>query len=475
MASGLKTFSQGGIHVDDRKYSHESPIEKLPASKLLVIPTSQHIGAPAKVIVAKDQAVKIGQIIAEKAGFISANIVSPASGVVKAIEARMSPTGFKQECIIIENDMKDEYFETVTDIAPSPEAIEKYDTASAVKLVEKAGIVGMGGAAFPTSVKLAPPDTKIDTIILNGVECEPYLTADARIMLEDADKIAAGLALIMKIFSKNGPVKGYIGIEANKPDSILKMSEAAAKYKDIQVVSLALKYPQGGEKQLINAITGRSVPSGKLPGSVGCVVQNVATAAAIFDAAVNNKPLIERVVTVTGLGVKTPKNLLVRFGTMFTELIDYCGGITEDAAMLICGGPMMGKALQTSEVPVTKAVSGILILNKDEANLYEEAPCIRCGRCVDVCPMGLQPGMINKVIEAGEYAKLEELSIMDCIECGSCNYICAGHERLVQKIKIGKVKLQEILKARKEKEAREKAKAEADAGTAQPDKPGKSK
>ncbi|HBC76370.1 MAG TPA: electron transporter RnfC, partial [Candidatus Wallbacteria bacterium] len=273
----------------------------------------------------------------------------------------------------------------------------------------------------------------------------------------DAEKIVAGLALIMKIFAGSGPVKGYIGIEANKPVAIAKMSEAAAKYKDVEVVSLALKYPQGGEKQLINAIVGREVPSGKLPSAVGCVVQNVATASAIFAAAVNNRPLIERVVTVTGLGVKKQKNLLVRFGTMFTELIDFCGGITEDSAMLICGGPMMGKALQTSEVPVTKAVSGILILNHSEANLYEEAPCIRCGRCVDVCPMGLQPGLINKVIEAGDYARLEELSLLDCIECGSCNYICAGHERLVQKIKIGKVKLQEILKARKDKEAREKA------------------
>jgi len=458
MALGLKTFSRGGIHVDDRKYSHESPIEILPAPQTVVIPVSQHIGAPAKAVVAKDQAVKIGQLIAEKAGFISANVTSPVSGVVKAVEARMTPTGFKQDCIVIENDMKDEYFEAYTETAPSPELIEKFDASGAVKAVEKAGIVGMGGAAFPTSVKLAPPpDVKIDTVILNGVECEPYLTADARIMIEDAEKIVAGLALIMKIFTKNGPVKGYIGIEANKPDAIAKMSEAAAKYKDIEVVSLALKYPQGGEKQLINAIVGREVPSGKLPSAVGCVVQNVATASAIFDAAVNNRPLIERVVTVTGLGVKKQKNLRVRFGTMFTELIDFCGGITDDSAMLICGGPMMGKALQTSEVPVTKAVSGILILNQSEANLYEEAPCIRCGRCVDVCPMGLQPGLINKVIEAGDYARLEELSLLDCIECGSCNYICAGHERLVQKIKIGKIKLQEILKARKEKEAREKA------------------
>ncbi|HOD39056.1 MAG: Electron transport complex protein RnfC [bacterium ADurb.Bin243] len=457
MAFGLKTFSRGGIHVDDRKYSHESPIEKLPAPKTVVIPISQHIGAPAKAVVTKDQAVKIGQLIAEKSGFISANVLSPVSGIVKAVEARMTPTGFKQDCIVIENDMKDEYFEAFTAVAPSAEVIEKLDISGAVKAVEKAGIVGMGGAAFPTSVKLSPPpDVKIDTVILNGVECEPYLTADARIMIEDADRIVAGLALIMKIFSKNGPVKGYIGIEANKPDSIQKMAEAASKYKDIEVVSLALKYPQGGEKQLINAIVGRDVPSGKLPSAVGCVVQNVATAASIYDAAVNNRPLIERVVTVTGMGVKKQKNLLVRFGTMFTELIDYCGGVTDDASMLICGGPMMGKALQTSEVPVTKAVSGILVLTQSEANLYEEAPCIRCGRCVDVCPMGLQPGLINKVIDAADYGRLEELSLLDCIECGSCNYICAGHERLVQKIKIGKVKLQEILKARKEKEAQTK-------------------
>lgn len=454
----LKTFSQGGIHIDDRKFSHDSPIEALPVAKTLVIPVAQHIGAPAKVIVAKDQPVKIGQILAEKAGFISANVLSPVSGVVKAVEPRMTPTGFLLECVVLENDGKDEYLEPAGSIAPSPEAVERADVSAIAKQVERAGIVGMGGAAFPTSVKLTPPpDAKIDTVILNGVECEPYLTADERIMIEDAERIVAGLALIMKWFARTAPVKGYIGIEANKPEAIRVMTETAAKYRGIEVVPLALKYPQGGEKQLINALTGREVPSGKLPSSVGCLVQNVATAAAIYDAVVNNRPLIERVVTVTGLGVKTPKNLRVRFGAMFTELIDASGGITDDAAMLICGGPMMGKALQTSEVPVTKAVSGILVLTHGEANLYEEAPCIRCGRCVEVCPMGLQPGMLNKVIDAGDYAKLEELSILDCIECGSCNYICAGHDRLVQKIKIGKVKVQEIQKARRDKEAREKA------------------
>lgn len=456
---GLKTFSRGGIHVDDRKFSHDSPIEALPVARTLVIPVSQHIGAPAKVVVAKDQPVKIGQVLAEKAGFISANVLSPVSGVVKAIEPRMTASGFKSECVVLENDGRDEYLEPPGDLAPTPETVAAADVASLARQVEKAGIVGMGGAAFPTSVKLTPPpDARIDTVILNGVECEPYLTADERIMIEDADRIVAGLALLMKWFGRTAPVKGYVGIEANKPEAIRVMGAAAARHPGIEVVPLALRYPQGGEKQLINAITGRTVPSGKLPSAVGCLVQNVATAAAIFDAAVNNRPLIERVVTVTGRGVKTPKNLRVRFGAMFTELVDACGGITDEAAMLICGGPMMGKALQTSEVPVTKAVSGILVLERDEANLYEESPCIRCGRCVDVCPMGLEPGMLNRAVDAGDYAALEELSILDCIECGSCNYICPGHERLVQKIKLGKAKVQEIQKARREREAAEKAK-----------------
>ncbi len=448
-AFGLKTFTQGGIHVEDRKYTHNRPIEKLAVPKELVIPVSQHIGAPAKVIVSKDQLVKIGQIIAEKNGFISANVVSPVSGVIKSIEQRMTAAGFKQECIIIENNFSEEYLEEIKNIAASPEAVEKADITKIAAMVERAGIVGMGGAAFPTSVKLSPPpDTKIDTIILNGVECEPYLTADDRIMIEDAEKIVAGLALLMKKFSENSEVKGYIGIEANKPAAIAKMTETAAKYKNIAVVALALKYPQGGEKQLVNAITGRVVPSGKLPGTVGCLVQNVATAAAIYDAVVNNKPLIDRVVTVTGDGIKEKKNLLVRFGTSFTSLMDFCGGITDDAAMLICGGPMMGKALQTSEVPVTKGVSGIIVLTATEANLFEEEPCIRCGRCVDVCPMGLYPSLLARYIEVGDYKKLEEQGILDCIECGSCNYICAGHNQLVQNIKVGKVKVNEFIRER---------------------------
>jgi len=451
MILGLKTFSLGGVHVDDRKYSHDSPIEALPAPKTVVLPMSQHIGAPAKAIVEKGQNVKMGQLIAEKSGFISAAVLSSVSGIVKAIENRMTPGGFMQKCVIIENDFKDERAEAVGSNWASPDAVETVDISKVVSMVEKAGIVGMGGAAFPTAVKLAPPpDVKIDTVILNGVECEPYLTADARIMVEKPAIIVAGLAILMKLFSKNCPVKGYIGIEANKPDAIARISAEAKNYKDIEVVPLALKYPQGGEKQLVNALSGRVVPSGKLPSSVGCVVQNVATAAAIYDVCVNNKPLVERVVTVTGRGVKKPKNILVRLGTSFTELIDFCGGLTDDSAMLICGGPMMGKALQTSEVPVTKGVSGILILNRDEANLFEEETCIRCGRCIDVCPMGLHPGMINKLVEVNDYSKLEEYGILDCIECGSCNYVCAGHGRLVQKIKIGKARVQEIVKARRE-------------------------
>jgi len=448
-AFGLKTFILGGIHVEDRKYTHDKPIEKIPVPKELVIPVLQHIGAPAKVIVSKDQKVKIGQLIAEKNGFVSANIVSPVSGVIKSIESRMTATGFKQECIIIENDLSEEYLEEIKNISPSPENHRKDRCHKIAAIVERAGIVGMGGATFPTSVKLSPPpDTTIDVIILNGVECEPYLTADDRIMIENTEKIVAGLALLMKKFSENHEVKGYIGIEANKPEAIAKMTEIAAKYKNISVVPLELKYPQGGEKQLVNAITGRVVPSGKLPGAVGCLIQNVATAAAIYDAVVNNKPLIERVVTLTGGGIKEKKNLLVRFGTPFTALINFCGGITDDAAMLICGGPMMGKALQTSDVPVTKGVSGIIVLTSEEANTFEEHPCIRCGRCVEVCPMGLHPSLLARYIEVGDYKTLEELGILDCIECGSCNYICAGHNRLVQNIKIGKLKVNELIRER---------------------------
>ncbi len=448
----MKTFSMGGIHVDDRKFTHASPIEPMPVPKEIVLPVSQHIGAPAKPLVKKGDAVKAGQIIAEKAGMISANIISSVSGTVRAVENRQGPGGFHLLSIVIDNDGRDEWIAAPTSTAPSPDVVAKTDVSGIVAAVEKAGIVGMGGATFPTSVKLSPPPgTVIDTVILNGVECEPYLTADARIMIEHADRIAAGLALVMKHFSKNGPVKGYIGIEANKPDAIEVLSRIAPTYGDIAVVPLALKYPQGGEKQLINALTGRSVPSGKLPSTVGCVVQNVATAAAIYDAVVDGRPLVDRVVTVTGGGVKNRKNLLVRLGTSFASVLEHCGGVTDDSAMLISGGPMMGKALNSATVPVTKGVSGILVLNEDEANLYDEQPCIRCGRCVEVCPMGLHPALLARNLEIGDYAKLEELGILDCIECGSCNYICAGHNHLVQSIRLGKIRVNELIRERNKK------------------------
>ena len=268
-------------------------------------------------------------------------------------------------------------------------------------------------------------------------------------MLEQPERNAAGLALIMKHFSARGPVKGYIGIEANKPDAIEILSRVAPKYGDITIVPLALKYPQGGEKQLVNAITGRVVPSGKLPGTVGCLVQNVATAAAVYDAFVDSRPLVERVLTVTGKGIRTPKNLLVRIGTSFAAILEFCGGITEDSAMLISGGPMMGKALSSPEVPVTKGVSGILVLAASEASLPDEQPCIRCGRCISVCPMGLQPALLARHLEVGDYEELEGLGILDCIECGTCNYMCPGYNHLVQSIRLGKSKVQELIRERK--------------------------
>lgn len=449
-ASGLKTFFLGGVHVDDRKFTHESAIERMPVPKEITIPVSQHIGAPAKPVVKAGDKVKMGQLLAEKVGMISACIVSPVSGTVKAVEDRRSPVGFLQLSIVIENDGADEWASPPANTPPTPEVVAKTDVSRIVEAVERAGIVGMGGASFPTSVKLSPPpETKIDSVILNGVECEPYLTADARIMIEEPDRIAAGLALIMKHFSARGPVKGYIGIEANKPDAIAALARVAPNYGDISVVPLALKYPQGGEKQLINALTGRVVPSGKLPGTVGCLVQNVATAAAVYDAVVDSRPLVERVLTVTGQAIKQRKNLRVRLGTSFSAVLEFCGGVTDDAAMLISGGPMMGKALPGADVPVTKGVSGILVLSKDEASLEDEQPCIRCGRCVDVCPMGLHPALMVRYLEVGDYEKLEELGILDCIECGSCNYMCAGHNHLVQSIKLGKSKAQELIRVRK--------------------------
>jgi len=429
---GLATF-KGGIHPPDKKtLAANSAIVELKPPKIVVIPLSQHAGAPCKPVVAIGQEVKKGEMIGEPGGFVSAPVHSSVSGKVIAIAEFQNAMGRMVNSVVIENDMKDEW----TPLKDNPD----YMSLGADILKEKikaAGIVGMGGAAFPTSVKLSPPKEKpIDAVLINGAECEPYLTADYRMMLEKPAEIVEGLQILMKAL---GVSKGVIGIENNKPDAVAKMKDAAKNAAGVEVLALEVKYPQGAEKMLIKAILGREVPARGLPMDVGVVVQNVGTALAVYEAVRFGKPLIERVVTVTGEGIKEPKNLLARVGTKISELIDECGGFRDEAAKVIAGGPMMGFALSSLDVPVTKGTSGILVLpEKDVTHSEEFGPCIRCGRCIDACPMGLMPSMLSVLAETGHYEDARDYNLYDCFECGSCTYVCPSKRPIVQLVRLAK-------------------------------------
>lgn len=434
----MRTF-RGGVHPHGRKEATaEKPIVDLTPPKELVYPLSQHIGAPAVPCVKTGDTVLMGQKIAEAGGYVSANIHSSVSGTVKTIEKRLHPNGSVMECIVIENDGQD---------TPAPELTQPnrdYKTLSAkelIDLIQEAGIVGMGGATFPTHVKLTPPpEAVIDYVIINGAECEPYLTSDYRAMLETPDKILTGLAIILQIF---GLKTGYIGIEDNKPKAIESMRAAAAGFQDadIQIVSLKTKYPQGAEKQLINAVTGRKVKPGQLPWQVGCIVSNIDTAASITRAVVEHKPLLQRIVTLGGDALKNPVNYRVRIGTPFGYILEQSGGFSAPVKKLLMGGPMMGLAVPNQEVPVIKGTSGILAFGEKAARLDAEQPCVRCAKCLYVCPMSLQPNLLDKFSRSDDFAALEKLHIADCIECGSCAYVCPSKRRQVQQIKVAKVKM----------------------------------
>ncbi len=428
---GLLTFKKG-IHPPDMKsLSKDKAIERLQAPKLMYFPVSQHIGAPAKPIVKKGDDVKVGQIIAAAGGFVSANIFSSVSGEVKGIEKRLSFLGTKVETIIIENNEKYEKAALSPLKELTPEAI--------INKVKEGGIVGLGGATFPTHVKLSPPkDKPIDTVIINGAECEPYLTSDYRLMLEMPEKVIEGLKLLMKALNAKD---GYIGIESNKPDVIAKMEELTAKEENIKTVALKTKYPQGGEKQLIYAVLKRKVPAGGLPMEVGVVVQNAGTAAAIYELINEGKPLYERITTITGNGINEPKNFLVPLGTPISYLVEKAGGLTDNAAKVIMGGPMMGFAISDLSIPVQKGTSGIVVLTSEETLTDEYDVCIRCNKCVDVCPMNLAPYQYALLGENERYLEAKDWNVLDCIECGSCAYICPSKRPMVQFIKLEKAKI----------------------------------
>lgn len=423
----LLTF-KGGIHPPYRKeYTEKKALERAKSPKVVYIPLQQHIGASATPIVKVGDEVKLGQKIGEKQGFVSSNVHSSVSGKVIGIEEHELPGG-RGLCIVVENDFKEELHESV-----KPKGnLENLSKEDIISIITEAGIVGMGGGTFPTHIKTSPPsDKQIDAVILNGAECEPYLTADHRLMLENPEDVVFGLKILMKALNVS---KGYIGIEVNKLDALESIKKEAQKYSDIQVIPLKVKYPQGAEKQLIYACTGKEVPSGGLPMDVGVVVNNVATAAQIAQTIKTGMPLVERITTVTGSCIKEPKNLIVKVGTLVFEVIQQCGGIKEDKNLgkVVIGGPMTGIAQYTMDIPVNKGESGILLLDEKESHKQKPQNCIRCGKCVDVCPAFLQPLYISAYSLKNDFESCEKYRVLDCIECGSCSFVCPSARPLLQ-------------------------------------------
>ncbi len=439
---GKKTFS-GGLHPPgNKKHTSQKQIKELPLPQRVVIPLQQHLGAPSKSIVSVGDMVKTGQKISEPGGFVSVPSHAPITGKVTGAGKFPHPFGMNLDSIVIEADGEDTFVEGI-EYNSDYLSLSKEEM---IKRIQNAGLAGMGGAAFPTHVKLSPPpDKRIETVILNGAECEPYLTSDHRLMLEKPKEILLGLQLIMKIL---GAKMGFVGIESNKPDAVESIKDALEEINisNVFVEVVQVKYPQGAEKQLINAITGKKVPAGGLPMDVQSLVQNVGSALAIYEAVAYNKPLIERIVTVTGSAVKEPGNLKARIGTLFSELVEFCGGYTSETVKLINGGPMMGTAQFNDTVPVIKGTSGILVLNPDESKLPEPEDCILCARCVDVCPMKLMPCSLGTLVEYEKFDNLSEYNILDCIECGCCTYICPSKRNLIHLLRHGKNTLRRMQK-----------------------------
>ncbi len=429
-----KSFPAGGVHPPENKLTAGIPITVLPVPPGVVVPLAQHIGAPATPVVNKGDSVKTGQLIASAKGFVSANIHSPVSGKVNRIDSVTDSSGYKQTAIFIDTE-GDEWTDTIDRSSDIVRGI----SLSAEEIVKRCldcGIVGLGGATFPSHVKMTIPSGKrCDLLIINGVECEPFLTSDHSLMLEKGEEILTGISILMKALKVE---KAIIGIEANKPDAIESLTGMAHSFKGITVQSLKVKYPQGGEKQLIKALTGREVPSGKLPVDVGVVVHNIGTSFAVYEAVQKNKPLIERVVTVTGKSLTRLGNFLVRLGTPVSFLIEAAGGMPDNTGKIVNGGPMMGRSLVNTSVPVVKGMSGLVLFPEDESTRMISGPCIRCAKCVSSCPMGLEPYLLMMMAERGLFEKAEARKITDCMECGSCSFACPAGRPLLDYIRLGK-------------------------------------
>jgi len=443
----LKTFKIGGVHPEENKLSAGAGIEILPVPEKVCILVSQSLGAPSKVVVEKGAIVKTGQLIAKGEAFISSNVHSSVSGKVVKIDEVIDTSGYKRPAVFIDvaGDEWDEGIDRSKDIITEI----KLSREEIIKKINEMGVVGLGGATFPAHVKLMVPEgKKAEHLLINGVECEPYLTSDHRLMLERGRELMIGIKILMKGLNVN---QAWIGIERNKPDAIEYLRKLSNEFPGIEVVPLKVKYPQGGEKQLIKAVLNREVPSGKLPIEVGCVVNNVGTALAVYEAVQKNKPLIDRVVTVTGKSLKKPSNLLVRIGTSVNTLIEFAGGLPDDTGKVINGGPMMGRSLTSLEVPVNKGTSGILVMSEKESFRVPVSNCIRCARCIQVCPMGLEPVLLAQLSENQQYEMAEKERILDCMECGSCHFTCPAGRPLLDYLRLGKNKVGIIIRNRGKK------------------------
>lgn len=447
----LKTFRIGGVHPEENKLSSEAATQIAKLPQQAIFPLSQHIGAPAKPVVKKGDKVKVGTLLAEAGGFVSAPVYSSVSGTVLKIDEVIDATGYRKPAIIVKVE-GDEWEESIdrSDKLETLAAHPELTPEEIIERIKKAGVTGMGGAGFPTFIKLCPPPTaKAECVILNGVECEPYITSDYRLMMEHADEILVGLELLMKAVKVS---KGYIGIEENKPLTISLFEEKTSGRSDIEIVPLKQKYPQGGEKQLVDAVIRRQVPAPPaIPVNVGAVVQNVGTAFAVYQAVMKNKPLFERYTTVTGKKLERPSNFLVRMGTPMIDLINECGGMPEGDNKLLAGGPMMGKALMSVDVPICKGTNSVTILSGDDAKRKPVQPCIRCAKCVSVCPMGLEPYLLATASALHDWEKVEAAGVTSCIECGSCQFTCPAHRPMLDNIRLGKSTVMGIIKSRNAK------------------------